>query len=289
MPARMDTRRPRFACLLALTMPLLACSTGDEGSPGSTAGGGPAGNAGRGGASGAPGAGGAGPVTGAGGAGGGTGGAAGGGGVSGSGPGGASGAPGSAGAGGRDARIPDRASAPDARRPDGGRPSADAGSADRAPATGPFALTSSVFGEGEVIALMYRCRTENLSPPLAWTPGPAGTRSYAVTMNHMNSMHWALWDIPVDTTALPLDIAKVALPPTPAGAKQARPNVDGSTWYGYSGPCPMSANREYTFTVYALDVATLPGVTPDSPIRAVVDALAAHDLAQARLNGRASR
>ena len=92
-------------------------------------------------------------------------------------------------------------------------------------------------------------------------------------MHHMNAPHWMMWDIPADVTSLPTNIARMAMPPVPAGAKQAKPNVDGSTWYGYSGPCPGSPNRQYDFDVYALDVATLPGVTPDTAVRTVITAV----------------
>ena len=122
---------------------------------------------------------------------------------------------------------------------------------------GPFTLTSSVFKEGEVIERMYRCRTENISPPFSWTPGPAGTKSYAIMMHHMQAPalddvgHPGRRDQPAGGHRPRGDAA------TPAGAKQAKPNVDGSNWYGYSGPCPGSPNRQYDFDVYALDVATL--------------------------------
>jgi Raf kinase inhibitor-like YbhB/YbcL family protein len=145
-----------------------------------------------------------------------------------------------------------------------------------------------VFKQGEVIERMYRCRTENISPPFSWTPGPAGTKSYAIMMHHMQAPHWMMWDIPADVTSLPVAIARAAMPPTPAGAKQAKPNVDGSTWYGYSGPCPGSPNRQYDFDVYALDVATLPGVSPDTAVRTVITAVRRSPLAHARLSGRAS-
>ena len=155
-------------------------------------------------------------------------------------------------------------------------------------ANGPFTLTSSVFKEQEVIERMYRCRTENISPPFSWTPGPAGTKSYAIMMHHMNAPHWMMWDIPANVTSLPMAVARAAMPPVPAGAKQAKPNVDGSTWYGYSGPCPGSPNRQYDFDVYALDVPTLAGMTPDTAVRTVIAAVRRNPLAHARLSGRAS-
>jgi Raf kinase inhibitor-like YbhB/YbcL family protein len=184
-------------------------------------------------------------------------------------------------AGGRDAaRGNDRASTRDAGRD---------GAPDRGPA-GPFALSSSAFEAGGIIVRKYRCQYENVSPPLSWTPGPATTRSYAITMRSAGSPHWALWDIPADVTALPEKIERLAAPPVPAGSKQCKPNVDGSTWYGYAGACPMGGTnlRPYYFELYALGVDRLPGVTPESSIREVNAAILANQVGMARLTVMAS-
>jgi phosphatidylethanolamine-binding protein (PEBP) family uncharacterized protein len=98
-----------------------------------------------------------------------------------------------------------------------------------------------------------------------------------------------MWDISAETRMLPEGIAREPMPATPAGAKQVKPNIDGATWYGYTGPCPGGANQSYTFFVYALDVATLPGVTPESTSVAADAAVKAHQLAVAHLTGMASK
>jgi Raf kinase inhibitor-like YbhB/YbcL family protein len=150
--------------------------------------------------------------------------------------------------------------------------------ADGSPSGGPFALTSPAFKAGDIIDPMYWCMNANVSPPLAWTPGPSGTQSYAVTLTLVKgtTVHWVLWDIPPATTSLPPDVAKVAQPPVPAGAKQVTP--------GYIGPCPTNGVSGYVFSVYALDVATLPGVTLRSTIKEVDLALeGTHKLAKATL------
>jgi Raf kinase inhibitor-like YbhB/YbcL family protein len=121
---------------------------------------------------------------------------------------------------------------------------------------GMLTLTSSAVMNNGVIAMQYRCMTMNVSLPLSWTPGPAGTMSYAVTLVHGGAAyHWVIWDIPASTTSLPEGVMRVAMPPVPPGSKQTQPGLDGSTWYGYTGPCPQSANQSYLFTVYALKVA----------------------------------
>ena len=155
---------------------------------------------------------------------------------------------------------------------------------------GPFTLTSSAFNAGGVIMRKYRCNFEDVSPPLSWTPGPPTTKSYAVTMRSEGSPHWALWDISPDVTSLPEKIERLAMPPVPAGAKQCKPNVDMSTWYGYAGACPMGGSnlRRYYFAVFALKVDKLPGVTPDSSIRDVNAAIMANQVGMATLIGMAS-
>jgi len=164
----------------------------------------------------------------------------------------------------------------------------------RSSATGPFALTSTAFKEGADVPVVYRCTDQNVSPPLSWTPGPAATQSYAVMMVHAAadmSIHWALWDIPASVTTLPMGVDRVPNPTVPAGSKQAKPGIDGSTWSGYTGPCPGSANQKYEYAVYALDIATLPGVTVQSTTADVAAAVTAHQLPSARatLTGGASK
>jgi Raf kinase inhibitor-like YbhB/YbcL family protein len=154
-------------------------------------------------------------------------------------------------------------------------------------ASGPLTLTSSVFKEGESIATMYRCKFANVSPPLSWTPGPTGTKSYAIVMVHTTSLHWVLWDIPVSTLSLPMGVERLPEPPVPAGSKQAKPNLDGATWYGYTGPCPATSSH-YEYIIYALDVVTLPGVTPESTSKQANTAILAHKLASAQLSGTAA-
>jgi Raf kinase inhibitor-like YbhB/YbcL family protein len=133
------------------------------------------------------------------------------------------------------------------------------------------------------IPLMHKCAQNkpaggNVSPPLSWTPGPAGTKSYAVTLNHVasGSAHWALWDIPATTTSLPQDVMHALMPAVPAGSKQTMHNgFDGFTGAGYLGPCPQAVNSRqmYRYAVWALNTETLAGVTTASTTAAVQTAI----------------
>lgn len=145
--------------------------------------------------------------------------------------------------------------------------------------TAPFALTSSVMKEGEYIEAKYRCNVP--SPDLSWTPGPAGTQSYAVVFRDQGNgfYHWTIFDIPATERGLPANVPVVPEPDAPKGAKQ------GPIWSGrkgFGGPC--GGDSTYVFTVYALNVAKLPGVTTNSAAAAVVRAIEAHDLASAKLS-----
>jgi Raf kinase inhibitor-like YbhB/YbcL family protein len=262
---------------LAVTLLLAAATCQGEDGDGRSNGSSPAGTpdaaagaggnrAGAGGAPSAVGGTGGGGAAGSGGSGGGSGGAM----AGASGGGGSGGAGGGGAGGGRDGGGAADA-ARDAGQPDGAR--------------APFTLSSTAFSEGGIIMRKYRCQYENVSPPLSWTAGPAGTRSYAITMRSAGSPHWALWDIPADITSLPERIERLPMPPVPAGSKQCKPNVDGSTWYGYAGACPMGGTnlRPYFFELYALRVDRLPGVTPDFSIRDVNAAIMANQVGVARL------
>jgi Raf kinase inhibitor-like YbhB/YbcL family protein len=143
---------------------------------------------------------------------------------------------------------------------------------------GPFALTSSAYTEGMTIPAVHTCAGADTSPPLAWTAGPAGTKSYTLIFTDKTNMlvHWALWDIPVATTSLPAVLAAGM----PAGSHGASIAGNG----GYGGPCPSGALHTYQFDLYAVDVATLP-INANSMQPAVVTSVMGHKVAVASLSG----
>jgi Raf kinase inhibitor-like YbhB/YbcL family protein len=125
----------------------------------------------------------------------------------------------------------------------------------------------------------------NISPPFSWTPGPAGTLSYAIFFRDLTGQafnHSAIWDIPGCTFELPEDVDQMANPADVPGAKQCRA-YNGQ--FGYAGPCaPGDPNpRTYQFELYAIDVATIPELTTDSSLAEVQAALDMHSLGSATL------
>jgi Raf kinase inhibitor-like YbhB/YbcL family protein len=149
-------------------------------------------------------------------------------------------------------------------------------------------LTSSAFTNMDDINVMSGCGT-TMSPPLAWTPGPSGTQSYGLVLTDQSGFYyWAIWDIPATTMSLPQGIENAAMPAVPAGSEQITPGQYMSTLPGYTGPCPTGLEVPVTFALYALSVATLPGVTPGSTGAAVFAAIQANALASAKLIARAT-
>ncbi len=148
---------------------------------------------------------------------------------------------------------------------------------------GPFLLASAAFAQGEAIPARYSCDGENVSPSLAWTDPPAGTKSFALIMDDPDApldtwTHWVIYNIPTAALGLPESI--------PAGDQLPDGSLHGmNSWKetGYGGPCPPSGTHRYFFKLYALDTVLdlEAGVTAQELIRA----MEGHLLGQTELMG----
>ena len=118
-----------------------------------------------------------------------------------------------------------------------------------------FLLSSSAFKDGEPIPGKYTCDGVDLSPPLAWSGAPAGTRSFALIADDPDApggtwVHWVLYNLPAEVPELPENIAKVEALDL-GGARQGRNDFRRP---GYGGPCPPPGPaHRYFFKLYALD------------------------------------
>jgi Raf kinase inhibitor-like YbhB/YbcL family protein len=137
-----------------------------------------------------------------------------------------------------------------------------------------FTLSSSSFKDGGMLqkknagqrAENPNCLGENISPPLAWSNPPSGTKSYALTMVDPEArggeglVHWVAYGISVEVTGF-------------AEGETSKPSpkfVGGKGGNGlaiYQGPCtgPV-APHHYTFTLIATDLDAKelpPGLTRD--------------------------
>ncbi len=144
-------------------------------------------------------------------------------------------------------------------------------------------LTSAGFTNGSEIPARFTCDGANLSPPLAWSGAPPGTRSFAILCRDPDApsgtwYHWAAFDIPRGAEAL-----EERLPPGSATIRQA---INDFGKRGYGGPCPPHGHgsHHYHFALYALDVEHL-DVPASARCRDVEKAAKAHALAAAELVG----
>lgn len=150
--------------------------------------------------------------------------------------------------------------------------------------SGEFVLSSTELAPGGVFPAAHTCDGTNINPPLTWTAGPPGTESYALLFKDLDNslFHWTIWDIPAAVDML-VNIPNVQAPSPPGGGAKQIVSYDDST-YGYLGPCPPEEHT-YQFTIYAIDPATLPGVTTSSTGAAIEAAILANQLGSATLTG----
>lgn len=150
-------------------------------------------------------------------------------------------------------------------------------------------VTSSAFRNDHTLPRRFTSFGASESPPLHWTRGPAGTRSYVLLVEDSGVprpqpiFHWVLYDIPADVTSLPEDMSKAPEPPNPAGALNG---LNIARRPGYIGPRPPKGQTHpYHFEVFALD--TKLSLSPDAATRnAVVEAMKGHVLAEGQIIGR---
>src|SRR5881396_476559 len=71
-----------------------------------------------------------------------------------------------------------------------------------------FELESSAFKAGETIPRKHTCDGGDLSPPLAWTDPPGGTKSFALVCDDPDAprgtwVHWVLYAVPAASRGMP--------------------------------------------------------------------------------------
>lgn len=140
----------------------------------------------------------------------------------------------------------------------------------------PFMLTSSAFKDGTPLQKKNsnnipgnaNCVGENVSPPLAWTNPPAGTKSFALTMvdpegrGGTGVVHWVAYGIPASVTGFAEgEVSK------PSDKYVGGKGTAGGGATTYMGPCtPRGAPHHYTFILIATDLEPKdlqPGLTRD--------------------------
>jgi len=113
------------------------------------------------------------------------------------------------------------------------------------------AFGSSAFDDGARIPRRYAAEGASISPPLDWSEGPEGTRSFAIVCEDIDAplgpfVHWIAFNIAGDERALPENAS--------VGASGLSQGVNGFGERGYAGPKPpLGWTHRYVFHIYALD------------------------------------
>jgi len=143
-------------------------------------------------------------------------------------------------------------------------------------------MTSTAFADGEAIPKRYTCDGDNISPQLAWSGVPEGTKSLALILDDPDApsgsfIHWVIFDIPPTLNELSDGVQGIGTQGANSTRKQA-----------YFGPCPPPGPaHRYFFKLYALD-RTL-DLSPGSTKADVEKAMQAHILAQGQIMGKFGR
>lgn len=133
------------------------------------------------------------------------------------------------------------------------------------PAHAEMTLTSPDFVDGGTLPEAqvlngFGCSGANVSPALAWTGAPEGTKSFLLTAYDPDAptgsgwWHWTVANIPADVSSLAAGASPAALPD---GAVEGRTDFGAP---GFGGACPPQGVTPHrnVFTIYAMPEANLP-------------------------------
>lgn len=145
-----------------------------------------------------------------------------------------------------------------------------------------FEITSPSLKEGTMIDAKFTCDGQDLSPALAWTAPPTGTKSLVLIVDDPDApsglfTHWMFYGLSADLRTLAENVTKDVN--VDSVGSQGKNDFDQ---VGYRGPCPPAgAPHHYRFRLFALDdlISLKAGAT-----RAELDAaMVNHSLAEIRL------
>ena len=118
-------------------------------------------------------------------------------------------------------------------------------------------LRSDNFDHEKEIPSKYTCEGDDVSPSLAWSGIPEGTRSLVLIVDdpdapdpeapRMTWVHWVLYNIPPSASRLPEAVKAGDLP------EGTREGLNDWKRAGYGGPCPPIGRHRYFHKLYALN------------------------------------
>lgn len=151
-----------------------------------------------------------------------------------------------------------------------------------------MALTAPAFRPDAPIPQTYAFDGKNISPALAWSAAPAGSKGFVLIVQDPDSenprpaTHWLAYDIPANVKSLNRGVRNIDAPTTPLGMLQGW-NYHGSV--GYTGPRPPIGDppHHYHFQIFALDRRL--GLKPGAKLDDVLRAMRGHVIARGELVG----
>jgi Raf kinase inhibitor-like YbhB/YbcL family protein len=126
---------------------------------------------------------------------------------------------------------------------------------------------------------------DNISPPLNWS-GVSDARAWAIVVEDPDApqeepfVHWMIWNLRGETTALPEGVPNEPRLITPQDAVQGRNGKGGHGWFGPLPPAGHGVHRYY-FQVFALSEPIDMG--PETELKELLNALKARTLAQGEM------
>lgn len=118
-------------------------------------------------------------------------------------------------------------------------------------------LFSEALHDEEPIPLAYTKDGDNISPPLAWSDLPAGTKELALLFESITPAtkepfaQWLLYGIPPDRSGVPEGLKHKRDPEDPAEARHGRNDLGN---LGYDGPQgSVGRTHRYRLRLLALD------------------------------------
>lgn len=162
------------------------------------------------------------------------------------------------------------------------------------PPVASFEVRGESFKDGETLrpdqrSGVFGAGGKDISPQLSWSGAPQGTKGFAVTLLDPDApgagsyWHWALLNLPADTTDLPAGAGSRDGSLLPAGAFQLKNDGGFPGYLGAAAPVGHGPHR-YMVAVHALDVSDL-GLNAGASTGQLAASLARHTLGRAVITG----
>ena len=148
-------------------------------------------------------------------------------------------------------------------------------------------LTSTAFAAGGRIPKKHTGEDMDVSPALAWSGAPEGTRSFAIICHDPDAplvaegaygyTHWVLYNIPASVT----DLAE--------GDQRFTQGSRGNGQPGYMGPMPPPGHGTHRYYFWVLAMSSEPTLPEDLTIAGLLEEVEPTLLGMNRLVGEYSR